>query len=80
MNKKPLLYLTRDDDGLHLWFSLEPPRLRKIRDGHGESRYRHRLAESFRLPLSWFGGLLKTGECRIFDPDELFSRLHPPGK
>ncbi|MDR2392503.1 MAG: hypothetical protein LBE84_12620 [Planctomycetota bacterium] len=69
---KPILYLTRDNDGLFLWFGLEAPILVAYHGGGGKRRFKNPLAQAVRLPAFWYGRLIRPGECRPYDPEDLF--------
>lgn len=66
---KPKFYLTRDDEGLRLWFSMFRPKRGK------RGIYVCRLAAPpTRVPLSWYDGILAPGECRECDLAEMFTK------
>lgn len=65
-NPKPKLYITMDKEGMFLWFSAFAP----TRQGRGV--FQNGLAASkTRLPISWYGGALKIGECKEIDIDDI---------
>lgn len=64
---KPMLYLTWDKTGMHLWLGGKP---RKARD---DGIYQSDDAVRLRMPVTWFGGLVEESQCREFDPDTVFS-------
>ena len=66
---RPLLYLTCDRDGLHLWFAQGKPRKKN-------GIFWHPLAASkTRLPLSWYDGLIDMDTCQEYDPIDIFSGI-----
>lgn len=67
---KPQFYLTRDDDGIHLWFTATKPELVTVRP-RGK-RFRARFeGGKIRLPISWYGGIIKIGECKTVPIEEI---------
>lgn len=71
--RKPLLYLTWDETGMHLWLGTKP--VRKSKGIYRQMDDNGREVEApirFNLPVSWFGGLVDEGGCRGFDPEIAF--------
>lgn len=72
---KPRFHLTNDDDGLHLWFSIERPKkvMRHDRNGKKEHVYVNKCASKIRLPRSWYDGIIPQGECHTYDPADILT-------
>ncbi len=66
----PMFYLTRDRDGIFVWFAVGAPRLKRKKRGQ---IFEHTCAASqTRLPESWFGDIIGMHECRAYSAFELF--------
>lgn len=64
----PMFYLTRDRDGIFLWFAVGAP----MQHG-GKGAFKHEYAASkTRLPESWFRSIIGMYECRAYDAFDLF--------
>lgn len=68
MTEKPILYITRDTDGIFLWFSVFKP------VWHQRNQRFCAVADRIRLPVSWYNGLIGIGEMRSVDPEMIFNR------
>ena len=65
---KPKIYLTWDPTGMFLWLGQRPQKRRE------DGIYFCNAAVRFRMPVTWFGGLVDEGKCHEFDPEEIFAR------
>ena len=75
-DEKPKIHLTNDDDGLHLWFSVERPMKVARYNGSGkqETVYVNKYAQKIRLPRSWYDGIIPKGECHTYDPCDILAQ------
>ena len=64
-NRKPKLYVTRDEDGIFLWFGIDRPTF------HGKRKRFQALANRIRLPVSWYDDVVDMGSIRAFDVEEV---------
>lgn len=67
MDDKPRLYITRDAEGIFLWFGVDRPAF------HQRNKRFRALAERLRLPVSLYGEKIGIGEMRAFDPDAMLA-------